>query len=82
MSVISNDFFFFLDHLTSSIDHLSISYSLWGEHGQALLEGAQLCLINVSALGTEILKNIVLPGIGGFTIVDSGIVTEEDVGCK
>lgn len=55
---------------------------LWGEHGQALLEAAQLCLINVSALGTEILKNIVLPGIGGFTIVDSGVVTEENVGCK
>lgn len=55
---------------------------LWGEHGQAHLEAAQLCLVNVSALGTEILKNIVLPGIGGFTIVDSGIVTEEDVGCK
>lgn len=55
---------------------------LWGEHGQALLEAAQLCLINVSALGTEILKNIVLPGIGGFTIVDNGIVTEENVGCK
>lgn len=55
---------------------------LWGEHGQACLEGAQLCLINATALGTEILKNIVLPGIGGFTIVDSGIVTEEDIGCK
>lgn len=47
-----------------------------------MLEAAQLCLINVSALGTEILKNIVLPGIGGFTIVDNGIVTEENVGCK
>lgn len=46
------------------------------------MEAAQLCLVNVSALGTEILKNIVLPGIGGFTIVDSGIVTEEDIGCK
>lgn len=57
-------------------------FRLWGEHGQAHLEAAQLCLVNVSALGTEILKNIVLPGIGGFTIVDSGIVTEEDVGCK
>lgn len=55
---------------------------LWGEHGQTLLEAAQLCLVNVTALGTEILKNIVLPGIGGFTIVDGGLVTEEDVGCK
>lgn len=55
---------------------------LWGEHGQALLEAAQLCLVNVTALGTEILKNIVLPGIGGFTIVDGALVTEEDVGSK
>lgn len=55
---------------------------LWGEHGQALLEAAQLCLVNVTALGTEILKNIVLPGIGGFTIVDGALVTEEDIGCK
>lgn len=57
-------------------------YRLWGEHGQALLEAAQVCLVNVTGLGTEILKSIVLPGIGGFTIVDSGIVTEEDVGSK
>lgn len=57
-------------------------FRLWGEHGQSLLEAAQLCLVNVTAFGTEILKNIVLPGIGGFTIVDSCVVTEEDVGCK
>lgn len=57
-------------------------FRLWGEHGQALLETAQVCLINVNALGTEILKSIILPSIGGFTIVDSGLVTEEDVGCK
>lgn len=55
---------------------------LWGEHGQALLEAAQVCLVNVTSLGTEILKSIVLPGIGGFTIVDGGIVTEEDIGAK
>uniref|UniRef100_A0A8D8IBP2 Nedd8-activating enzyme E1 regulatory subunit n=1 Tax=Culex pipiens TaxID=7175 RepID=A0A8D8IBP2_CULPI len=55
---------------------------LWGEHGQTLLENAQICLINATALGTEILKGVVLPGIGGFTIVDSGLVTEEDIGCN
>uniref|UniRef100_U5EXE7 NEDD8-activating enzyme E1 regulatory subunit n=1 Tax=Corethrella appendiculata TaxID=1370023 RepID=U5EXE7_9DIPT len=53
---------------------------LWGEHGQTLLENAQICLINASALGTEILKGIVLPGIGGFTIIDNHLVTEEDIG--
>uniref|UniRef100_A0A182MK24 NEDD8-activating enzyme E1 regulatory subunit n=1 Tax=Anopheles culicifacies TaxID=139723 RepID=A0A182MK24_9DIPT len=55
---------------------------LWGEHGQTVLENAQICLINATALGTEILKGIVLPGIGGFTIVDHRSVTEEDVGCN
>ncbi len=55
---------------------------LWGERGQTLLEGAQVCLINVNALGTEVLKGIVLPGVGGFTIVDAGIVSDEDIGCK
>lgn len=58
------------------------SYRLWGDHGQALLEGAQVCVINATGFGTEILKGLVLPGIGGFTIVDGGIVTEEDIGVK
>ncbi|GAB0091764.1 Nedd8-activating enzyme E1 regulatory subunit [Sergentomyia squamirostris] len=55
---------------------------LWGEHGQQSLESAQVCLINATCLGTEILKGIVLPGIGGFTIVDGRTVTEEDIGCN
>lgn len=53
---------------------------LWGEHGQHLLENSHVCLINVTALSSEILKGLVLPGIGGFTIIDSSTVTEEDVG--
>lgn len=55
---------------------------LWGEHGQTILESAQICLINSTALGTEILKGVVLPGVGGFTIVDNAVVTEEDIGCN
>lgn len=31
-------------------------------------------------VGVETLKNLVLPGIGGFTIVDSAPVTEADLG--
>uniref|UniRef100_A0A3Q3WXP2 NEDD8-activating enzyme E1 regulatory subunit n=1 Tax=Mola mola TaxID=94237 RepID=A0A3Q3WXP2_MOLML len=53
---------------------------LWGDHGQEALESAHVCLINASATGTEILKNLVLPGIGAFTIVDGHTVTGEDVG--
>ncbi|XP_018421951.1 PREDICTED: NEDD8-activating enzyme E1 regulatory subunit isoform X2 [Nanorana parkeri] len=53
---------------------------LWGDHGQEALESAHVCLINATATGTEILKNLVLPGIGFFTIVDSNVVRGEDVG--
>uniref|UniRef100_A0A3P9MCI0 NEDD8-activating enzyme E1 regulatory subunit n=1 Tax=Oryzias latipes TaxID=8090 RepID=A0A3P9MCI0_ORYLA len=35
---------------------------LWGDHGQEALENAHVCLINATATGTEILKNLVLPG--------------------
>eukprot|EP00047_Mylnosiga_fluctuans_P002424 m.224464 g.224464 ORF g.224464 m.224464 type:complete len:519 (-) comp11095_c0_seq1:1309-2865(-) len=53
---------------------------LWGDHGQADLEQAKICLINGSASGTETLKNLVLPGVGSFTIVDGTKVTERDLG--
>ena len=46
------------------------------------MESAQICLINATGLGTEILKSLVLPGIGAFTIVDGIQIREEDIGCK
>lgn len=55
---------------------------LWGDHGQAALEGAHICVINATGLGTEILKSLVLPGIGAFTIVDGKKITNEDIGAK
>uniref|UniRef100_A0A803VN29 NEDD8-activating enzyme E1 regulatory subunit n=1 Tax=Ficedula albicollis TaxID=59894 RepID=A0A803VN29_FICAL len=51
---------------------------LWGDHGQEALESAHVCVINATATGTEILKNLVLPGIGAFTIVDGNRVSGED----
>ncbi|CAD5119102.1 DgyrCDS7747 [Dimorphilus gyrociliatus] len=53
---------------------------LWGDQGQSKLEKARICLINATATGTEILKNLILPGIGSFTIVDGHKVSGEDVG--
>ncbi|KAF6201185.1 hypothetical protein GE061_005632 [Apolygus lucorum] len=55
---------------------------LWGDHGQSALESCHICLINATGLGTEILKSLVLPGIGGFTIVDGKKITEEDIGAN
>ena len=53
---------------------------LWGEHGQAAMEDCSICLINGSATGAETLKNLVLPGIGSFTVVDGADVTPADLG--
>ncbi|XP_046411333.1 NEDD8-activating enzyme E1 regulatory subunit isoform X1 [Neodiprion fabricii] len=55
---------------------------LWGDHGQAALEGAHVCLINATGLGTEILKSLVLPGIGAFTIIDSKKISDDDIGAN
>lgn len=44
-------------------DHVMLCvFRLWGDHGQETLENAHVCLINATATGTEILKNLVLPG--------------------
>ena len=53
---------------------------LWGDHGQKSLESARVCLIGANALGTEILKALVLPGLGSFTIIDDHLVTLADCG--
>jgi len=51
---------------------------LWGEEGQSFLEDSKVCLINATATGCETLKNLVLPGIGNFTIVDGNKVQMKD----
>ena len=53
---------------------------LWGDHGQAALGKAQVCLLHATATGTEVLKNLVLPGIAGFTVVDGARVGPSDLG--
>lgn len=39
-----------------------------------------MLVIGATATSTSILKNLVLPGIGHFTILDPNVVTGEDVG--
>lgn len=65
---------------------------LWAASGQQALEDSRVLLINndgpwtgqdsgvAGVAGVETLKNLVLPGIGGFTIVDPAVVTEADLG--
>ena len=44
-----------------------------------MLEVSNICLVNATALGYEILEGLVLLGIGGFTIADSKVIEEDDL---
>ena len=43
---------------------------LWGAAGQRALGSTMVVLLGSSACGTETLKNLVLPGVGSFMVVD------------
>lgn len=62
---------------------------LWAASGQRALEDTHILLViaadspesfGSSVAGIETLKNLVLPGIGNFTIADPAKVTEADLG--
>lgn len=55
---------------------------LWAASGQAALENAAVLLLNSGSgvVGVETLKNLILPGVGSFTIVDEINVSEFDLG--
>lgn len=51
---------------------------LWASSGQSALENAHVALVGATPVGTELLKDLILPNIGKFTVIDDGLVTEED----
>lgn len=53
---------------------------LWGGHGQRNLEEAHICVLGAGPSASETLKNLVLPNVGQFTLVDNQKVTERDLG--
>ncbi|KAI9826047.1 MAG: hypothetical protein M1832_000496 [Thelocarpon impressellum] len=55
---------------------------LWGANGQAALEDANVLLVNSGSgvVGVETLKNLILPGVGRFAILDDATVSEADLG--
>ncbi|KAK3174269.1 hypothetical protein OEA41_001513 [Lepraria neglecta] len=55
---------------------------LWAASGQQALEDAKVLLLNSGpgVVGVETLKNLILPGVGNYTIVDEVDVTEKDLG--
>jgi len=53
---------------------------LWGGHGQKKLEEAHICCLGSGPTASECLKNLVLPNVGKFTIVDDAVTSEADLG--
>lgn len=55
---------------------------LWAADGQRALEETWVVLVNrgPGALGIETLKNLILPGVGRFTILDDHTVEDSDLG--
>ena len=51
---------------------------LWGE-GQILISSSHILCLNSDSTASEILKNLILSGIGEVTIVDNTLVNEKDL---
>ncbi|KAF2457237.1 hypothetical protein BDY21DRAFT_345312 [Lineolata rhizophorae] len=55
---------------------------LWGVKAQEQIRTANILLVSIKALASEVAKNLVLAGIGSLTIVDPEHVTEDDLGAQ
>jgi amyloid beta precursor protein binding protein 1 len=51
---------------------------LWGAQGQRALGETKVVAVGTSAAGTETLKNLILPGIGAFCVMDFVDYDEEE----
>ena len=61
-------------HIQASTNKYDRQLRLWGASGQESLGLSHAVLVSTrGSVGTELLKNLVLPGLGGFTVVDSGV---------
>ncbi|TNY23845.1 NEDD8-activating enzyme E1 regulatory subunit [Rhodotorula diobovata] len=55
---------------------------LWAKTGQHALEHAHVLVVGANATASSSLKNLVLPNVGQFTILDPATVTEADLGAN
>ncbi|ONH65320.1 DNA damage tolerance protein RHC31 [Cyberlindnera fabianii] len=55
---------------------------VWGAEGQNKIKNASVLLINFNGVGTEIVKNLTLSGIGSLELWDSSTVTEDDLSAQ
>ena len=55
---------------------------LWGMATQLRLRAARVLVVNLGAVGTEVVKNLVIGGLNQVEILDSAAVREEDFGAQ
>ncbi|KAJ3384093.1 SUMO-activating enzyme subunit 1 [Lobulomyces angularis] len=55
---------------------------LWGMDTQKRFRNAKILIIGLSGLSTEVIKNLVLSGVGSLTLADHRNVVEEDLGSQ
>lgn len=55
---------------------------LWGMAAQERMRNAHVLIVSVKALSQEVVKNLVLAGIGAITLLDEGAVSESDLGAQ
>ncbi|KAF2652347.1 hypothetical protein K491DRAFT_695667 [Lophiostoma macrostomum CBS 122681] len=55
---------------------------LWGFAAQERIRKANILLVSIRALASEVAKNLVLAGIGSITLADHEVVTEDDLGAQ
>lgn len=52
---------------------------LWGMSTQKLILKSNVLVVNLNGVGTEIMKNLLLSGIGNITVLDEHVIDIEDV---
>ncbi|KAG7835834.1 hypothetical protein KL942_005004 [Ogataea angusta] len=52
---------------------------MWGIEAQTRMRGSRVLVVNLTSVGCEIVKNLMLGGIGAITVIDSFKVLDQDL---
>ena len=64
---------------SAEIEQYDRQIRLWGLDAQKRLRKANVLVVGLGGLGSEVVKNIVLAGVHSITLMDSHSVTEDDL---
>jgi len=64
---------------SAEIEQYDRQIRLWGLDAQKRLRKANVLVIGLGGLGSEVVKNVVLAGVHSITLMDSHVVSEDDL---